>query len=98
MILTAIRHTLSALAAVVLVSALASSPASTQGLWDHKMGPRGNLFSSNQGGQAGSTQSPTPSMSRPSSAKPALTNKNRQRSKSLSEPGVQKELSLTDEQ
>ena len=94
---TAIRHTLSALAAVALVSAVATSPAATQGLWDHEVGPRGNLFSPNQAGQV-SPQSPTPSMSRPSSAKPPLTNKNRQRSKSLSRPGVQKELSLTDEQ
>ena len=97
----AIRHALSftlfAIVAFAFSSAFTSSPASTQGLWDHNLGPRGTVFSPNRG-QASPAQSQTPSMSRPSSAGPALKNKNRPMSKSLSEPGVQKGLSLTDDQ
>jgi hypothetical protein len=86
---TFLRHSLTALPIAMLAAASASSPASTQGVWDHKERPRGSLFAPNQAGQASSSQ--TPSMSRPSPAK------NRARSNSLS-PDVQKELSLTDDQ
>jgi hypothetical protein len=92
----ALRHTLSAVATAALLSGFAGNPASTQGIWDHSTGPRGMLFTPNQGGQGSPAQSQTPSMSRPSSAKPILKNRNRQRS--LSESGVQKGLSLTDDQ
>jgi hypothetical protein len=86
---TFLRHLLTALPILMLAAALASSPASTQGVWDHNERPRGILFSPNQAGQVSSSQ--TPSMSRPGSAK------NRERSNALS-PDVQKELSLTDDQ
>jgi hypothetical protein len=86
---TFLRHPLTALPIVMLATAFASSPASSQGVWDHYERPRGNLFSPNQAGQVSSSQ--TPSMSRPSSVK------NRGRSNSLS-PDVQRDLSLTDDQ
>jgi hypothetical protein len=86
---TALRHTLSAIATAALLSASAGNPASAQGRWDHKTGPRGNLFTPNQTGQDSPAQSQTPSMSR------ATSDKNRERSKS---PDVQKDLSLTDDQ
>jgi hypothetical protein len=86
---TFLRHPLTALPMLMLASAFASTPASTQGVWDNYERPRGNLFSPNQAGQVSSSQ--TPSMSRPSSAR------NQGRSNSPS-PDVQKELSLTDDQ
>lgn len=83
---TAIRHMLSALAAIALVFALAGSPVSAQGRWDHNLGPRGHLFFPNQAGSAA-----TPSQG-------LAAKKHSQRSKSISGPGVQKELSLSDDQ
>jgi hypothetical protein len=84
MLRTAVRHTLSALAALALISAFAGSPSSAQG-WDYNLGPRGNLFFPNQAGNA-ATPAQGLAAKRPS-----------QRSKLI--PGsVQKELSLSDEQ
>ena len=82
---TALRHMLSALAAVALVSAFANSPASAQG-WDHGNGIRGTLFPPVQAGGAAE------------GSNGLAAKKHSQRSKSISDPGVQKELSLSDEQ
>jgi len=78
---------LSVLIALAFVSALASSPAWSQGFWDHDLGPRGTVFTAGQG-QANSAQPRTPSMSRPGRA----------RSGSLSDKTVHQELSLSDDQ
>jgi hypothetical protein len=87
---TAIRYTLSALAAAALLSAFAGSPASAQGgHWDHYPAESGQLFSN----QAGAAQPKGLQASKGLAAK-----KHSQRSKSISDPGVQKELSLSDEQ
>jgi len=83
---TAIRSTLSANAALALVSAFAAAPTSAQGgYWDYYPLERGELFS-NQAGRA--AEGP----------KGFAAKGRSQRSKSISGPDVQKELSLTDEQ
>jgi hypothetical protein len=83
---TAIRHILSTLAAATLVSAVAAGPASAQGrFWDYYPLERSELFS-NQAGRAAE------SSSRLAAKKPS------QRSRPISGPGVQKELSLSDDQ
>ncbi len=82
---TVIRHTLSALAAFALVFSMASDPASAQG-WDYGNTIRGTLFPPAQAERAAEA---------PEQLAPK---KHSQRSKSISDPGVQKALSLTDEQ
>ena len=79
--------TLFTVVALAFFFAFTSSPAWSQGLWDHKLGPRGTVFTADQA-QANPAQSKTPGMSRPS----------RPRSNALSDHTVQKELSLTDDQ
>ena len=87
----AIRSTLSALAALALVSAFEAAPASAQGgYWDHYPVESGQLFS-NQAGRQRSRRSFKP-------PKELAAKKHSQGSKSISDPGVRKELSLTDEQ
>jgi hypothetical protein len=81
-----IRRSLSSffgLCAFAFCAAIASSEASSQGYWDHHLGPRGNAFTTNRGQSRPTSQ--TPSMSRPGS-------------NSLSETEVKQELLLTDEQ
>jgi hypothetical protein len=82
---TVIRPRLSALAVLVLVSAFAASPASAQG-WDYGNTIRGTLFPPVQAGRA--AEGP----------KGLAAKKHSQRSKSISDPGVRKALSLSDEQ
>ena len=84
MIRTATRLFLSALAAATLVSAVATGPASAQG-WDYGNRMRGSLFPP---AQTAAAESPNG----------LAAKKHSQRSRSISGPGVQKELSLTDEQ
>jgi len=81
-----ICHTLSALAAVAFVPVFAGGPVAAQGRWDHNAGPRGNLFVPNPAGSA-ATQS-----------NGLAAKKQSQRSRPISDPGVQKELSLSDDQ
>jgi hypothetical protein len=81
----AIRSTLSALAALALVSAFEAAPASAQGgYWDHYPVESGQLFS-NQAGRA-------------AQPKGLAAKKHSQRSRSISDPDVRKGLSLSDEQ
>jgi hypothetical protein len=85
MIRTVLRHALSAVAAIALVSALVAGPASAQG-WDYGNTIRGTLFPPGQAGRA-------------AEAPERLTaKKHSQRSRSISDPGVQKALTITDEQ
>ena len=85
MIRTVLRHALSAVAAIVLVSALVAGTASAQG-WDYGNTIRGTLFPPVQAGRA--AEGP----------KGLAAKKHSQRSKSISDPGVRKALSLSDEQ
>jgi hypothetical protein len=85
MIRTASRLILSALAAATLVSAVATGPASAQG-WDYGNRMRGSLFPPVQAD--GAAESPNG----------LAAKKHSQRSRSISGAGVQKELSLSDDQ
>jgi hypothetical protein len=80
-----IRHTLSVLAALALVSAFAAAPASAQGgYWDHYPLESGQLFSNQAGGAA--------------QPKGLAAKKHSQGSRSIFGSDVQKALSLSDEQ
>ncbi|HEX9752452.1 MAG TPA: hypothetical protein VGA46_03250 [Methyloceanibacter sp.] len=82
---TTIRSTLSAIAALALVSAFEAAPASAQGgYWDHYPLESGQLFSNQAGGAA--------------QPKGLAAKKHSQRSRSIFGSDVRKELSLTDDQ
>jgi hypothetical protein len=82
---TVARHTLSAVAAVTLVSALATSPASAQD-WDYVNRARGMLFPPGQAGGVGERNHGL------------ATKAHAPRARSISDQAVQKGLSLSDEQ